>query len=326
MTLREIAKGILVNPNKVEQIRKLDSIIFDCDGVLIDISKSYESAIKKTVDFIVNEMAGIKASEIVTTPMIDGLKSSGGFNDEVDVTYALILSFIAAKNNNVKFEDFVFNVISNADQSGIHSIEKYLDEIKADISDIKKKLMYPGPKFQNPLSSIFDEMFYGSQLYSQIYKREPKFFTGKGLIENDIVLLNDELMKKIVTLFGNKIAIVTGRGLVSTKYSLKKYFDKFDMKNSRFLEDEPRQMAKPNPTSLISTINGMNGKNCMYVGDSMEDFIMSTKAVAGGCTVLFCGVYGTSKDPLAKKSLFEGNNVDLLIESIDLIPNTLNLV
>ena len=42
--------------------------------------------------------------------------------------------------------------------------------------------------------------------------------------------LNDELMKKIVTLFGNKIAIVTGRGLVSTKYSLKKYFDKFDKK------------------------------------------------------------------------------------------------
>ncbi len=326
MTLKEIANGILINQQKIEKIRKIDSIIFDCDGVLIDISKSYELAIKKTVDFIIKEMAGINESEIVTTKMIDGFKASGGFNDEVDVTYALILSAVAAKNRNVKFDDFVFTVIDHADQSGINSVEKFLNNIKADISDIKKKLMYPSPKFQNPLSSIFDEMFYGSELYTQLYKRKPKFFTGNGLIENDTVLLNDNLMNYLKARFGKNISIVTGRGLLSAKYSLKQFFDNFNLINSRFLEDEPRDMAKPNPQSLISSINGMNGKNCMYVGDSMEDYIMARKAENTGLSVIFCGIYGTSKDPSSKKSLFERNNVDLIIESIDVIPKTLNLV
>ena len=36
----------------VQKISKLDSIIFDCDGVLVDIRKSYDSAINKTISVI----------------------------------------------------------------------------------------------------------------------------------------------------------------------------------------------------------------------------------------------------------------------------------
>ena len=97
MTLDEIENGILVDSAKIEKIKKLDSIVFDCDGVLIDVSNSYDLAIKKTVDFVLKEMAGINQPNVVTKDMIDGFKTTGGFNDEVDVTYALILSVVAAK-------------------------------------------------------------------------------------------------------------------------------------------------------------------------------------------------------------------------------------
>ncbi|MGI0062802.1 MAG: HAD family hydrolase, partial [Nitrosotalea sp.] len=90
--------------------------------------------------------------------------------------------------------------------------------------------------------------------------------------------------------------------------------------------DEPREMAKPNPQSLMSTIQGMNASVSLYVGDSMEDYIMARKADESGIPTIFCGVYGTSTDPEAKKSLFENNNADIIVKSIDLIPKTLNLV
>ncbi|MGI0017087.1 MAG: HAD family hydrolase, partial [Nitrosotalea sp.] len=263
---------------------------------------------------------------LVTTKMIEGFKSSGGFNDEIDVTYALILAIVAAKKRNESFSKFIIKVIENADQTGINSVEKYLNTLNVDVSNIKEKLAYPGKKFQNLLSSIFDEMFYGSELYLQLYKKKPQFFDGLGLIENDIVLLNQDLIKKLHDKFDKKIAIVTGRGNLSAKYSLKDLFNEFDLNNSKFLEDEPREMAKPNPQSLISTIKGMNGNNSLYVGDSMEDYIMARKADESGIPTIFCGVYGTSKDPEAKKSLFENNNVDIIVKSIDLIPKTLNLV
>jgi HAD superfamily hydrolase (TIGR01548 family) len=316
----------MVDSTKIEKIKQLDSIVFDCDGVLIDVSNSYDLAIKKTVDFIIKEMSQVNESEMVTTSMIEGFKASGGFNDEVDVTYALILSVVAAKKKNEPFSEFIFKVIENVDQTGIKSVEKYLDDNNIDIFDIRKKLSYPSKKFQNPLSSIFDEMFYGSELYVQLYKRKPQFFDGRGLIENDIVLLNHELVKSLHERFDKKIAIVTGRGLLSAKYSLKDLFNEFDLNNSRFLEDEPREMAKPNPQSLISTIKGMNGKNSLYVGDSMEDYIMARKANESGISTIFCGVYGTSKDQHEKRSLFESNNADIIVKSIDLIPKTLNLV
>jgi HAD superfamily hydrolase (TIGR01548 family) len=326
LTLNEIQNGIIIDSTKIEKIKQLDSIVFDCDGVLIDVSNSYDSAIKNTVDFIIKEIAQVDESELVTTSMIEGFKASGGFNDEVDVTYAIILSVVAAKKKNEPFSKFVYKVIENTNQTGIKSVEKYLDDINIDVSDIRKKLTYPSRKFQNPLSSIFDEMFYGSELYVRLYKRKPQFFDGPGLIENDVVLLNKDLVKNLHERFGKKIAIVTGRGLLSAKHSLKDLFNEFDLNNSRFLEDESREMAKPNPQSLISTIKGMDGKNSLYVGDSMEDYIMARKANESGIPTIFCGVYGTSKDQDAKRSLFENNNADIIIKSIDLIPKTLNLV
>ncbi len=199
MILKEIEEGIIIDPTKIEKMKNLDSIIFDCDGVLIDVSNSYDLAIKKTVDFVIKEMTQINKSEFVTTKMIEGFKTSGGFNDEIDVAYALILGIVAAKKRNTIFSDFILQVIENADQTGIKSVEKYLDVINVDVSDIRQKLAYPGKKFQNPLSSIFDEIFYGSELYEQLYKRKPQFFHGLGLIENDIVLLNKDLVTKLTS-------------------------------------------------------------------------------------------------------------------------------
>jgi phosphoglycolate phosphatase-like HAD superfamily hydrolase len=322
----EVEEGIIIDPTKIEKMRNLDSIIFDCDGVLIDVSNSYDLAIKKTVDFVIKEMAQINNSGLVTTEMIEGFKTSGGFNDEIDVAYALILGVVAAKKRNILFSDFILQVIENADQTGIKSVERYLNTINVDVSDIRQKLAYPGKKFQNPLSSIFDEMFYGSELYEQLYKKKPQFFHGLGLIENDIVLLNNDLIAKLHQRFDKKIAIVTGRGNLSAKHSLKDLFNEFDLDNSKFLEDEPREMAKPNPQSLMSTIRGMNASVSLYVGDSMEDYIMARKADESGIPTIFCGVYGTSKDPEAKKSLFENNHADIIVKSINLIPKTLNLV
>jgi phosphoglycolate phosphatase-like HAD superfamily hydrolase len=319
-------KGIFVDAAKMDLIRKVDGIIFDCDGVLINVINSYDLAIKKTVDFIINEMTSLNDTNIVTTKMIDGFKATGGFNDEVDVTYVLILSAVAARKLSKSFPEFVNEVIQKSNQTGIKSVEKFLDSLMVDLSDIRNKLDYPGKRFENPLSSVFDEMFYGAELYTKLYNRKPEFFDGKGLIENDNVLVDKYILDELHNKFKNNIAIVTGRGLLSASYSLKKLFEEFDINNSRFLEDEPREMAKPNPQSIISSIKGMGSSCTIFVGDSTEDYIMAQEAGKKGIDVIFCGVYGTSKDPTSKMALFQEKGADIMVESVSLIPKTLNLV
>jgi len=316
---------IYIQDNIDELFADIDSVIFDCDGVLIDVTNSYDLAIQRTTTYILKEIANISKFDPVTSEVIDGFKATGGFNDEVDLTYVTILSLVAAEKLKQRGKNFIFEVINNADKTGIDSVEKYLDSLNVDISDLKQKLNYPGRHSDNPLYSIFDQLFYGPEFYYKLFNKKSKF-TDQGLIENDVVLLKQELIKILQKKFNNKIAIVSGRGIESIRYSLKELLDEFDSKNSVFLEDEPRSLAKPNPDSLIRSIQGLESSHCLFVGDSMEDFLMAQMASEMGFKTTFCGIFGTSKFPEQKKKLFHKNNVSMIIESINLLPKALNLV
>ncbi|MEK0351195.1 MAG: HAD-IA family hydrolase [Nitrosopumilus sp.] len=323
MTLTKKSEGIYIDDSSIDTLNEIDAIIFDCDGVLIDITKSYDQAIIKTTQYVLENFAKINDTIDVDFKIIDGFKSTGGFNDEVDLTYAAIISLVAAKKLKKNQTSFIFDVIKNTDSSGISSVEKYLEN-QVDISDIKKQLSYPGIREENLLYQIFDQLFYGPELYQKLFKNTSKF-SEPGLIEQDDVILNNLLIEKLQNKFNSKIAIVTGRGKESTSYSLKTLLEKFDLKNSTFLEDESRELAKPNPQSLLNAIQGMNSISTMFVGDSMEDFIMAKKATESGSKTTFCGIIGTSKNPQEKLELFQRNGAVLVLDSINLLPKVLNL-
>ena len=321
MTLTQKSKGIYVDDSF--DPTKFDSIIFDCDGVLVDITNSYDQTIVKTTKYVLETLAKINDSIQIDFKIIDGFKSTGGFNDEVDLTYAAILSIVAAKKLKKDQTEFINLVIDNSDSTGIKSVETFIKD-QTDISEIIEQLSYPGSHKDNILYQIFDQLFYGPELYSKLFQNTSKF-SESGLIENDVVIFNNDLADKLGNKFHNQISMVTGRGKESVKYSLKQLLDKFDLQNSMFLEDEPRELAKPNPQSLVNSITGMNSKSCLYVGDSMEDFIMAKKATILGNNTTFCGIIGTSKNPEEKLQLFEQNEAILVLDSINLLPKVLNL-
>ena len=321
MTLKQKFKGIYIDDsfNDIE----IDSLIFDCDGVLIDIKKSYDQTIDATTKYVLESLEKITDPIEIDFKIIDGFKSTGGFNDEVDLTYAAILSIVAEKKLEQDQTNFIFSVIKNSDSTGIKSVEDFLKK-QTDISEIIDKLSYPGTHKENILYQIFDQLFYGPELYSKLFNIVSKF-SDVGLIENDDVIFNNELFLKLQKKFDKQISMVTGRGRESVNYSLKHLLEKFDLTNSVFLEDESRDLAKPNPQALVNCIQGMNSESCLYVGDSMEDFIMAKKASILGHKTTFCGIIGTSENPQKKLKLFEQNEAILVIDSINLLPKVLNL-
>ncbi len=193
MTLTKKSEGIYLDDSCIDALHEIDTIIFDCDGVLIDITKSYDLAIIKTTQYVLENFAKITNSISVDFKIIDGFKSTGGFNDEVDLTYAAIISLVAAKKLQKDPTEFIFGVIKNSDSTGIISVEKYLEN-QTDISEIKKQLSYPGTHHENPLYQIFDQLFYGPELYEKLFKNTSKF-SEPGLIEQDDVILNNSLLE-----------------------------------------------------------------------------------------------------------------------------------
>ena len=303
--------------------QKFDSIIFDCDGVLVDITQSYDKTIDKTCRYVLKEFAGINSISI-DHKIIDGFKSSGGFNDEVDLAYAAVLSLYASNKLNKEPSEFIFQVISNADKTGIRSVQSYIESI-CDISELLSKLGSLGDRHNNPVYSIFDQLFFGPELYEKLFGKQSKF-SEEGLISNDKVILSLSLLETLQKEFGKKLAVVTGRGIESIRYSLKDMLNYFDTKSSAFLEDEPRELAKPNPATLIRAIQSLESKNCLYVGDSMEDYMMAKDATQAGYSTTFCAIVGTSTSPDERRKLFADSGVDMILESINDIPKVLNLV
>ena len=303
---------------------EFDSIIFDCDGVLIDVTKSYDTTINRTISYVLKEIADITIDTPLTNEILLRFKSTGGFNDEIDITYTGILCFIAAKKLNKNPTEFIFDVINNADDSGIAYVENFLNKIDVGISDVKARLDYPSIHKNDYIHLIFDQLFYGPELYNKIFQKKSKF-SEKGFIENDKVVVNSELIEVLKKKFNDKIAIVTGRGFNAINSSLKEILNQFNVENSVFLEDESRDLAKPNPQSLIRSMKGLNSKNCLYVGDSMEDMILAQKASELGFQTTFCGIYGSGKLPDMKKKLFAKHNVPLILESINQLPDILKI-
>ena len=303
--------------------QKFDSIIFDCDGVLVDITQSYDKTIDKTCRYVLNEFAGIDSIPI-DHKIIDGFKASGGFNDEVDLTYAAVISLYAAYVLNKEPSEFIYKVILNSDKTGIRSVQSYLESI-CDLSEFLSKLGSLGDRHDNLVYSIFDQLFFGPDLYEKLFKKQSQF-SEDGMIINDKIILSISLLEKLQKEFGKKIAVVTGRGFESISYSLKNMLDYFDVKSSAFLEDEPREMAKPNPATLIRAIKSLESKTCLYVGDSMEDYMMAQDATQSGYSTTFCAIVGTSTNPKDRRKLFADLGVDLILDSINDIPKVLNLV
>jgi len=75
---------------------EFDSIIFDCDGVLIDVTESYDVTINKTISYVLKEIADITVDTPLTNEILLKFKSTGCFYDEIDISYSGILCFIAA--------------------------------------------------------------------------------------------------------------------------------------------------------------------------------------------------------------------------------------
>ena len=304
------------------KVDEFDSIIFDCDGVLIDVTKSYDTTINKTISYVLKEIADIAVDMPLTNELLLKFKSTGGFNDEIDITYSGVLCYIAAKKLNKNPTELILDVLNNADDTGIAYIENFLNKIDVDISDIKSRLNYPSVEKNDLIHATFDQLFFGPKLYEKIFQKKSKF-SDKGFIENDNVIVTSALIETLKKKFNDKIAIVTGRGLDAISSSLKEILNQFNVESSVFLEDESRDLAKPNPQSLIRAMKGLNSKNCLYVGDSMEDMILAKKASELGFNATFCGIYGSSKLPEMKKKLFTEHNVPLILETINQLPDIL---
>ena len=87
-----LGRGALVARRVVNRLGEVKAIVFDCDGVLIDVRGSYERAIKETVKTIFSKLFHVEfLGDPVGPEQIAILRRTGGFNNDADTAYILSL-------------------------------------------------------------------------------------------------------------------------------------------------------------------------------------------------------------------------------------------
>ena len=305
-----------------------DCALFDIDGVLVDVRKSYNAAIKETVEYVLKFITGNSFRSLVTDEIILKFRQSGGFNNDTDTSYAIILAVLANPPKNIsQGRRFLAQVAENSDESGYLSVEKFIATI-CDIDKWKKILAYPAPVKDSMLARVFDEIFYGSDLFRKQDHLEPKYLTpNRPLIKNDRLAVSTRTMNKLNKIFHGNLAIVSGRSRIAAEYSLQPIIKYFNYDACVFLEDKRREYAKPNPYAIKHAMKVMDAKTAVYVGDSAEDLFMARRAQKDtGAKIAFVGIYGNSSEPDKTIDKFQQEGVKVIIRSISQLPNIINKV
>jgi phosphoglycolate phosphatase-like HAD superfamily hydrolase len=105
ITLNIESGTLYLREDKVKHLGRVDAVIFDCDGVLIDIRESYDRAIVKAASYIFENMTGcVMPENLVSDKTIFLFRRSGGFNNDWDIVYGIIMFLLCEMPRSAREE------------------------------------------------------------------------------------------------------------------------------------------------------------------------------------------------------------------------------
>jgi HAD superfamily hydrolase (TIGR01548 family) len=272
----------------------MDVLIFDMDGVLIDVSRSYRKTIQRTIQIYLETCLGFERNreDWVTNEEISLFKSVGGFNNDWDLTSGLLLYILSLSGIMPLLKRRRFSSIKEIVQhlktkssisqwkTGLRLKRKpllsLLEKAKSSgggLTGVRKILgsFWDGWVYrsgdlngENLVKRIFQEIYLGEK-FTSYYHLPRLFYRGKGyhLAEKPLI------SKNILTTLSKKtrMGIASGRPrfeaeLVLNRFRLLTYFDSVvtldecEMEEHRIFHSSgiKVKLSKPHPYSILRTV------------------------------------------------------------------------
>lgn len=345
----------------IEKIRDAEAVILDCDGTIIDASGSYDLAVRIVTAIIIDKLFGVEIEfgEDFERALAR-LRMTGGFNNDSDSTSSLIQAICIFLPDTADIKSSKWERLENIDKYvkplerdtsspeyiheavewleceirtrkkeyfDLRKIEKLLDT-KASIlkksvrlSKLREILNYPGAFGESLLTTLFDEVFLGREGVRAKYSVDACYVNYEGTLKNEKILIYEESIKKLVKLLPKGVALVTGRGRWETEKTLQPILKYINMEASIFTADKGIEYEKPNPKSLIESAETLKARRIIYVGDSMEDLIMSEAAIKEGLSVGFVAI--SSREELFKE--FKERGANAILNNVNELPELIQI-
>ena len=317
-------------------------IVFDMDGVIVDVSESYRNAVRQTARLF---FKGADSWKSLPEPLfshadLSRVKQTGGLNNDWDLTFLIINLLFPLVKRSSEYPDSdpwttYKKTLENCD---VANLAHFLISEKNPVSTLLEKKgrisndfiagLYTGDVGSgNIIKQIFQEIYLGKELFESTYKIQSKVYHGKGFINKETLMIDTSILESLSR--NNILAIATGRPQIEADYplerfNLKKYFsliltlDDCLKEEQKIFEQKQKKvsLSKPDPYMLdaVEAAHKNIVSNYYYIGDMPDDMMAASKSKAGfiGIGVL---VSSSEKDRL-KKDL-ENAGADYIIENFD---------
>ena len=258
----------------LDKISQVDTLVFDIDGVLIDVRDSFGKAVCQTVQFYFKEILGFQGSQNLINPEeIEYFKIAGGFNNDWDLTSAVVLFYLMkARENNLKDVDELRSIkpdiktFTTKILSPGGGLAKVIDSVEKD-GQVKEWILSLWDK--DLITKIFQEIYAGGEHCYNIYGFHPSLIKKDGLIKQERVII-DKNKKNFLQNFS--LGILTGRNEREARVALERLgWDDIISKEQIVTADDG--VGKPHPQGLKKIAESLKTKLGIYVGDTWDDLI-----------------------------------------------------
>ncbi|MEA1948121.1 MAG: HAD hydrolase-like protein [Thermodesulfobacteriota bacterium] len=321
-------------------------IVFDMDGVLVDVSKSYRDTVRQTARLFFKGAGSWKnlPDPLFSLTDLARVKQSGGLNNDWDLTFLVIsLLFTLVKSPTDQHDPDPWirhnKVISSCD---VTALSQFLNSTKNPVASLLKKKGQQKHEFitglftgdvgsGNIIKQIFQEIYLGKEMFEATYGIPARIYHEKGYINREKLLVDRSILKSLSK--NHILAIATGRPKAEADYpldffGLRKFFnviytlDDCIKEEQKIYEKEKKRvsLSKPNPYILdaVAKIHKHNVSGFYYVGDMPDDMVAASRSGTGfaGIGIL---ISSSDKDTLKEDLLQAG--ADYIIEDFEDLKN-----
>ncbi len=276
----------------------VEIVIFDMDGVLIDVSKSYRETIKKTVAIYLKKALGLKGDgkSLVTDDDIVMFKEIGGLNNDWDVTTGFLCYFVTLlegeepgdahtmgsmnevisflRKNRNRLRGGTAEIVEKKDIPGfrqrVRNLGTGLEAVRKALNSGKIRFIFGTGDLEadNVVKRIFQEVYLGPH-FRTIHYVPPVFYSGRGFFERERLLVKKESLSFLSNRV--KMGIASGRPRAEAilglrNFHIEPYFGSLvtledcEAEQERVLKLKGKRvnLFKPNPFSIIEAVRQIN--------------------------------------------------------------------
>ncbi len=327
-------------------------LLFDIDGVLIDVRPSYHQVIRRTVPTYLRDVLGLPADEtLIGDEHVAAMKRMGGFNNDWNSVAAMLYTIVAhlppvpppPRPGIEALKESVTRALQGVDvrarlQEGARHILEMearvrragggLDSVRALVGPRNAHLVLYGPwdPKTNPVMRIYQELYLGAPLFTRVYGLEPRYNPGPGLIDAEVPIIYPRTLETLAR--RHPLGLVTGRPRLEAEYALKRLnlWDYFRVLVSHddVLEEMARRgtrefLGKPHPWPLEAAARALDpeGRAAVdFVGDTVDD-MRAAVALRARRPTRAIGCTYVHADPRAAAEHLRAAGADIIITHPD---------